>query len=536
MPKPWEKYQSSSSSDGPWTKYQSSAPSDNRVKNTEVESAVKGGINAITGGFARNIQGIAKTVGEAQFKPMGLSDLITSYRKNRDEADVGYQKAEEDNPKSYLGGEIFGSAAMSVVPGFGWMNAAKGASIASKIGAAAKTGAFIGAGTSNADLTKGEIEQFGKDVVQGGLTGSVVQGALSGARTVFKGVLDRFKNVPETRAVKAVTGQNISALRQISNSTLKSAGDIDSTNARIVKVGRDILDEPGVLTPLSKVEDIGPRLGEARQKYGELIGKVGSEIDKSVPKAVDAKNIANKIVSYAESVPETMHGQKLRDKLLEEAANFEKISALSFEDAQKFKNQFKYKAVDADALISNQDATNKVRGIIAGEMDQTASNLAEKGPQEIKDLLNNYALYKSKYGSFKAASDAATDRIQKNMTNRFVSPSDYGIGSAVGVAQALTQGGPSLSTLAAGAAAAGVNKFARERGSALAAKTADGILKAYKSGGVQALLESARPVIDAARKGNPSAVLTFQIMSESNPEAVKYLQRQEAMQRRRGAE
>lgn len=505
-----------------------------RVPNTEVESYLKGGLEGITAGVSNNVQAIGKAAVDAYEDPnkRGLNELITSYRKYRGQGETESEQANQDNPLSYMAGQATGTALMSFVPGLGWMNVAKGASTASKIGTALKAGSLLGAGRSKADLTKGEVGDFVKDIVQGAVTGGVVQGVLSGTGSVVSGITDRFKNLPETRAVKAITGQNISALRQISDTTFKGAGDIGSANQRIVKVGRDILDEPGVLGPLSKVEDIAPKLAEARTKYGKLIGEVGSQIDALAPGAVDAKNIANKIVSYAESIPETLQGQKLRDKLVEEAANFEKIGALSFEDAQKFKNQFKYKAVDADALISNQDATNKVRGIIASEMDQTAESLSKQGPPEVQDLLKNYSLYKSKYGSFKGASDAATDRVQKNITNRFVSPSDYGVGATIGLAQSIAHGAVSPSTVLLGAGAAMANKFARERGSALAAKTADGILKAYESQGVQGLVQAAKPVLDAARKGNASAVLTFQLLNQSNPKAIQLLNQQDAMQRR----
>ena len=510
-----------------------------RIKNTPMESAAQGAIQGASMGFADELEGGLKAGVQAISNPSkvkGLNDLISSYQTYRDTARARNERARQDNPVAFTGGEIGGSVATAFVPGFGWMNVGKGASTVAKIATAAKAGAAIGAGTSTADLTKGEGEQFLKDTAQGAATGAVVQGTLSGAGSVAQGISDRFKNIPEMRAVKAVTGQNISALRQISDTTLKSAGDVGASNARIVKVGRDILDEPGVLGPLSKVEDIAPKLGQARQKYGELIGQVGDQIDQLAPQAVDAKNIANNIVSYAESIPQTMQGQRLKDKLVEEAANFEKIGALSFKDAQKFKNQFKYKAVDADALISNQDATNKVRSIIASEMDQTAEKLSQDGPPEVQNLLQNYQLYKSKYGSFKAASDAATDRVQKNLTNRFVSPSDYGIGSAIGVAGSIAHGAIDPSTIALGAGAAMANKFARERGSALAAKTADGILKAYQSGGAQALIEAARPIIDAARQGNASAILTFQILNQSDPRAVEILNKQDAMQRRMGVQ
>lgn len=538
--KPWEKYQKASDSgDGPWNKYSTGTA---RKVNSEAESAFQGAVEGASMGFADELVGAYKAGKEAVQNPekRGLNDLANSYKKYRDEARAGFEAARQDNPLSYTGGEIAGSVATSFVPGMGWLNVGKGASTAAKLGTAAKAGALIGAGTSNADLTKGEVGDLAKDVVQGGATGALVQGALSGAGAVAEGIAERFKNLPENRAVKAVTGQNISSLRQISGTTLKSAGDIGAANDRIVKVGRDILDEPGVLGPLSKVEDMAPKLGAAREKYGSLIGEVGAQIDQAAPKSVDAQNIANNIVKYAETIPETIQGQKLRDKLLEEAANFEKIGSLDFVDAQKFKNQFKYKAVDADALISNQDAVNKVRGIISKEMDSTVEKLSapaadgSKGP--LAGLIENYKQYKSKYGSFKAASDAATDRVQKNLTNRFISPSDYGIGAAIGTAQSFAHGSVSPGTVALGAGAALANKFARERGSALAARTAEGILNAYKSDGVQGLIQAARPVLEAASKGNAAAALTFQILDQADPRAMEVLKQQNAMKRRMGGQ
>jgi hypothetical protein len=189
--------------------------------------------------------------------------------------------------------------------------------------------------------------------------------------------------------------------------------------------------------------------------------------------------------------------------------------------------------VDADALISNQDATNKIRNIISKEMEDTVETLSKGENGGLADLVKNYKLYKSKYGSFKAASDAATDRVQKNLTNRFISPSDYGVGSAAGVAGAMATGlSPQTALVGIGAAAA--NKFARERGSALAARSADALQKAFKSDGVQGLLKAAKPIMDQARKGNPAAVLTFQILKQFDPRAVEILNEQMAIQRRAG--
>ena len=510
-----------------------------REKYSEGQSAVIGALDSKLMGFADEAGGVAKTAYDAIKDPVktykkGLSGLMDSYRQNRTDIRTEMDLSQKDNPMSYLGGQIGGVIIGPSLPGLGWANIAKDASFLQKMKVAAGVGGLAGAGTSNADLTKGELVDLAKDAGLGATTGLVVQGALSGGGQALDGALKRFKNIPESRAVKAVTGQNISALRQISNTTFKNPGDINAATNRIVKAGRDILDEEGVLNAFSKVEDMAPKLGAAREKYGQLIGDIGTKIDELAPGAVDTKNIAQKILDYAEQIPKTEPGKNLQKRLIEEAANFEEIGNLGFIDAQKYKNQFKFKPVDADLLISNQDATNKIRSIISKEMEKTAENLSKVDNPEIKSLLGNYKLFKSKYGSFRDASNAATDRVQKNLTNRFISPTDYGIGTALGLGYGFKQEGWDPKALAYGAAGAAGNKFLRERGSAFAAKTADAIINAYKSGGVQTLIKAAAPIVDLAKRGNPAAILTFQILNESNPKAVEILNQSNAMQRRQG--
>ncbi len=531
-----------------------------RPKFTQAESIGMGALQGGTLGFADEIGGAIEAGADAaKGKVKDLNSLVNSYRNYRDQLRTKFDQASGDNPISYHVGEAGGTVVPTLIPG---LNIAKGATTAAKLASAARAGALIGAGTSNADVTKGEVGQLAQDTAVGAGTGAAVEGALGLVSPVAQGVADRFRQIPENRAVKAVTGQNISALRQVAGTTLKSAGDIQQATNQIRKVGRDILDEPGVITPLSKVEDIAPKLADARQKYGQAISDVADQIDTIVPKSVDAANIADNIRNYADKIPQNEAGKTLKSRLYKEAENFDQMGSISFQDAQKLKNQFKYKAVDADALVSNQDATNKIRSIIGNEMDNTVEklsnpqnldtlNMIQTGETQLppgvvdvtaatvrgtknyvvdpgqlttlEGLADKYKLYKSKYGSFKAASDAATDRVQKNLKNRFISPSDYGIGSTAALLQGIGEQGPSMTTLAIGVGAAAANKFARERGSALAAKTADSLIKTYDSEGVQSFVRAAKGIADLAKKGNPAAILTMQALSQKSPEAFQNL-------------
>ena len=42
-------------------------------------------------------------------------------------------------------------------------------------------------------------------------------------------------------------------------------------------------------------------------------------------------------------------------------------------------------------------------------------------------------------------------------------------------------------------------------------------------GDVQSYVKAARPLVEAAKAGNTTAALTFQLLSQSNPQALKYL-------------
>jgi hypothetical protein len=501
------------------------------------QSALYGASQGLTFGFAD--EGVA-AVKALKDKVTSGGDYRDLYKARVAEERQSLDEARRENPKSYIGGELLGTlptlASLLGIP--------KGATIGRAAASAGAQGALMAAGESTADPLESPDKaiDLGMDIAKGAAFGAATQGIFSaGGGLLEKLTPSALRKTAEERAVKAATGQNISALRKMSGTTLNSAGDIAKAEAGLRKKGRDILDE-GSLQALDTVEDLAPKLSKGREKYGKLIGEIGTKIDESVPLAVDSQNIAKKMIQYAETIPLTEQGKKLQDRILAESANFEKIGRMSFEDAQKFKNQFQYKPTDADALVSNKDVTNKVRSIIGSEMDDTVEKLAQLGPAETKQLLSQYKVAKSKYGTFKSASDAATDRVQKNLSNRFVSPSDYGVGATAGILSAMggAQGGDDskMSSLALGALAAMGNKFARTRGSALAAVTADNIAAALEKSPTLAK-KFGEKIIDAANRGPAALTATHQMLMKS-PEYKKHFEddkverQKQALQRRIG--
>ena len=460
------------------------------------------------------------------------------------------------NPKSYMAGVAGGGLATAAIPGVGWANIGKAASLGKGMLTAGALGGVAGAGESEAGLE--DPKELLKNTAIGAGTGAAFQGVLGKGADALKKLPAFARQKAAERAVKATTGQNIRAIRKMGGTTHASAGDIDKFAAGVRKVGDDIIDE---VTPSGKplmgafdsVEDLAPKMAGARKHYGQKLGEVGKAVDAFYPKgAVQGGNISAKLRAYAEEIPAVDQGKNLIKRINTIADEFDEAGQLTFEKAKLFKNQFKYNQDDADLLVSNKDVTNKIRGIIGGEMDETADALKNKlgealgkvkkqGPitvtkdggippaakgdlgvppeqvekvQSIKDLLDKYGHYKKKYGSFKQAADAATDRAQKNLSNRFVSPSDYGIGSSVGVASALASGNPAM--LLMGAAGAAANKLARERGSSMAAVTLRKIANASKNPAFSNKYSKA--LVNAAGDGPTAMLGVHAVLMKTDPD------------------
>jgi hypothetical protein len=365
----------------------------------------------------------------------------------------------------------------------------------------------------------------------GPLAKGAVKATEKAAEVVASPLANSFRKFAEQRAVKATTGESISALRKLTKTTLQDAGDIEKAERAISRVGSDVLDE-GSIKALSTVEDIAPRLSESRKKYGAMIGEVGAQVDKINPKSVDAKKIADKITDFANSIPGTSAGKRLQEKLIDEAANFETLGKMSFEDAQKFKNQFKFKPQDADALISNQDATNSIKRIISKEMDDAVEKVGGK------ELAEKYATAKSKYDAFKSSSSAATDRVQKNLSNRFISPSDYGVGIGTGFLSSVGSEGSEeskIKNIAIGALGAMGHKFLRTRGSSLSAVTANSISNTLKKS-PDFVKKYGEVIAGAASKGPVVLNSTHRYLMQNNPDYKKEIEKNtnESMRRRLG--
>lgn len=146
---------------------------------SKTRSALRGLGQGATFGFADEIAGGFGSLG-ALFSDESFAD---AYRRNRDEARELNRLAKEANPKSFTTGNVAGGVASSLIPVAGQIGrvgqgATLGARVLGGIKAGGTLGALAGAGSSEADLTKGELGQFAKDTAISGGTGAALGGAI----------------------------------------------------------------------------------------------------------------------------------------------------------------------------------------------------------------------------------------------------------------------------------------------------------------------------------------------------------------------
>lgn len=336
---------------------------------------------------------------------------------------------------------------------------------------------------------------------------AMVRGAGMGLEKLASPLARKAGQVAEERAFKAATGQSAKAFKNAGN-TLEGARN----------VGRSLLEKDAAGKPVlgwfDKAEDIAPKAAAKREFFGEELNRVGREIDKKVPGgSISGWDLAKDIQNYADTIPDVGSGANIKKRLQEEVNKLKDMGNLTFEEAQKVKNQFKFKHQDSDALISNQDVTNQINRFVGNRMNEAAEKSGMGG---------EFLGIKSKYGPMKQAEVAATDRSVKNLSNRFVSPSDYGVGSTSTIGT-LIAGGDPITAAATGAAGAAANKMVRERGSAFIAKSFDRISKALQNAPEK--LGKYGPALErAAAEGTRSGIALHRMLLNNDPQYVRILE------------
>jgi hypothetical protein len=147
-----------------------------------LESGARGLEQGATLGFGDEINGALSTLLDTLTGRNKKLSILDDYTKQRNESRAAFDAAQKAHPYVSFAGNLAGGLAPALLTG--------GASLPEQgLAGAAKMGAMYGAigglGSSNADLTKGDVGQAVKDTATGGVMGGLLGGAVHAGAEAF---------------------------------------------------------------------------------------------------------------------------------------------------------------------------------------------------------------------------------------------------------------------------------------------------------------------------------------------------------------
>ena len=438
--------------------------------------------NAATLGYLPHLQAASEKV------MFPVLNMITGqnvepeeYVKARDRNIAELETLRKENPNAALAGDILGIGSSVALTG-GLGTAARGASLASRLSTAAKTGATFGALQNPGDVageTGLQLGERAKGAAFGGALGLGGEAALTGASAVSRGLVNKLKGAAERRAFKALGPYQRDVLK------LKE-GQMES-------IGRTALDE-GLLSGLPSYEKIGRRAADKAELRGKELDQLINELSEKAPiaagkmeKAITplgvevppaqigvsrkmiAKEVADELTAPAVGIPGAKSENAKVEKLLSEflSEGPEKMSVRETEDLKRaIGKRVIWDQLPGTEIKTNQKVLRSLYGKLKKGSEDTAEFIAEKlGGNELERLKN----LKSSYGNLSRSAQIAGTREMREFANRMLSPSDYfagGMGFLYG-------GEAGLGKAALGASAGLANKALRTYGNTGLAKLFD---------------------------------------------------------------
>lgn len=238
---------------------------------SQMESLGRGALQGASLGYSDEAVG----GGEAMLdKLMGSHEkLLDLYRQHRDESRANNEKAQRDNPKTYLAGNVAGGIGSALATGGAGAGIMGGAAI----------GAAAGLGNSNADLTKGEVGQAAIDTGVGGVIG----GALGGASKGLSALRNTGAQTAERLAIKSLNGSP-----EETGAMLKAVGNDNRENVGRTLLKKKILGKYGLASDNEVAENLQRASDSLGAEQNAMIKKLG---DRSTDLETIKQNVLNKM-------------------------------------------------------------------------------------------------------------------------------------------------------------------------------------------------------------------------------------------------
>lgn len=465
-----------------------------REKVSKLESGIRGAVQGFGMDFGDEITGaLESTAGSLGLVP------DKTYEQARDESRAAYAQAREDNPGTYLSGQVGGGLASMAIPG---LNAAKGAKLATVFGKSALQGGLMGLGASESD----DIAGMAKDTATGagiggafGAAGGLIGNAASGAVPKTKKAIDEIAEWLAARSLGAERG------------TIKKIGA-----DKVRKAGRYALDK-GIISPLASADDLIARNDASLAASGSGGRAVRDAIDEAGLSTFNPLNTASKIddevggfwrspINRGET---KQHENTLEAILMRNSKGIDKDIPLS--EAQTLKEELGKVA----NWKNNLNVTDKERmardayRIVASGIDDAVESGAAKlnNPEMLKALKEA----NKTYSTGKTAEQLLENKFAREQGNKLFGLTD----SIVGVGS-LGYGGATDDWGTAGAIF-GAKKFAGKYGTQIGAVGLNNLAKIIAKS-PQSLGKYGDILQKAMARGGSSLAITHHMLMERDPE------------------
>ncbi len=346
----------------------------------------------------------------------------------------------------------------------------------------------MGLSAADAATKENSVKEAVAKAKEAGVTTGLFQVALEALGPVGKAI----KSFANNRAVKSLD-PILSQQELLNNKGMKD------------KLGAELL-EQNITRFGSNTADQAPRVAGMLEGKGKAIGAIrdsadnaGAQVDLSrLEKIGDSKVGFSGATNKAE--------QKAALEYADNAKNLASVPNRTIKQTQEEilsldKNIPFDKAVQSQGgvLTPKQQAYKDLRGDLVSQVDGKIKEFAPDDFQRYLDL-------KKEYGMFKDA-----DKILDKSVARAERNADFGLRDLLMANAATKKGGieGGLTQIAA----AGATKFARERGNSMLAVSADTIAKMLGENPA-GFGKYAKPLIDAAKRGNSALMATHALMSK----------------------
>lgn len=379
-----------------------------------------------------------------------------SYVASRDANIKRIEQEGKDHPWASGAGTVAGVLGGGAIGSTVLPTAAAGATLAQRMGHAAKIGAGMGA-LANPGDTEGEINPLdeitgrAKGAALGAAIGPAAELATTGVSNVSQKVKDYLRNKAALKATRALG-------RAAPSDTLRM-----SKTGQDVELGRTLLDE-GAIPILGTPKRIQGRVeglkDTAGQEVGDLIKSAGDQ------KLIDPKKIADEILASPEieQMRFTPGMEGAAEKIAKQVETLVANGEMSLAEAQRLRQgidksiNFNKRVPDMGAA---QEGLHAQRTKLRDAMNDAINGLGESLPKDRLLSANR------KYGNLAQASDILDSEIARNQANRAVSLTDTMAGAA----------GASTGNPAAALGLGALNKFGRTFGNSMQARGYDAASK-----------------------------------------------------------